>query len=388
MYIELHTSSAFSFLDGASLPETLVDRAAELGYPALALLDRDGVYGAPRFHKAALAAGIKPIVGCELTITKGRGPACSERDAFASSRRGLWRLPVLVESPEGYRNLCRLLTCMKIDAPKGEGALILDDLDGFTTGLVALAGRAALMGHRYGVGGLLDRLVGLFGRSQVYVELQRHLLRDEGIDNQALIALADAYHVPLVATNGVRFAVAEDRPLYDVQTCLRHKTTLDRAGRRLDRNAERYLKSPAAMTRLFRDQPDALAAAGDLADRLGYTMADSGLSVSRLSGADRRHDDLVPARHYRGRCPRALSPVSQTRPAADRARARSHRKDRSGWVFPDRVGPGELLPAAGHPRTGTWLGRQQRRLLQPGDHRGRSGWDGSALRAFSVGGAG
>ena len=263
MYIELHTSSAFSFLDGASLPETLVDRAAELGYPALALLDRDGVYGAPRFHKAALAAGIKPIVGCELTIAKGWGPAC-------------WRLPVLVESPEGYRNLCRLLTRMKLDAPKGEGALTLDDLDGFTTGLVALAGRAALMGHCYGVGGLLDRLVGLFGRSQVYVELQRHLLRDEGIDNQALIALADAYHVPLVATNGVRFAVAEDRPLYDVQTCLRHKTTLDRAGRRLDRNAERYLKSPAAMTRLFRDRPDALAAAGDLADRLGYTMADLG----------------------------------------------------------------------------------------------------------------
>ena len=276
MYIELHASSAFSFLDGASLPETLVDRAAELGYPALALLDRDGVYGAPRFHKAALAAGIKPIVGCELTIAKGWGPACAERDTLASSRRGLWRLPVLVESPEGYRNLCRLLTRMKLDAPKGEGVLTLDDLDGFTTGLVALAGRATLMGHRYGVGGLLDRLVGLFGRSQVYVELQRHLLRDEGIDNQALIALADAYHVPLVATNGVRFSVAEDRPLYDVQTCLRHKTTLDRAGRRLDRNAERYLKSPAAMTRLFRDRPDALAAAGDLADRLGYTMADLG----------------------------------------------------------------------------------------------------------------
>ena len=263
MYVELHASSAFSFLDGASLPETLVDRAAELGYPALALLDRDGVYGAPRFHKAALAAGIKPIVGCELTITKGWGPAC-------------WRLPVLVESPEGYRNLCRLLTRMKLDAPKGAGGLTLDDLDGFTTGLVALAGRVALMGHRYGVGGLLDRLVGLFGRSQVYVELQRHLLRDEGIDNQALITLADAYRVPLVATNGVRFAVAEDRPLYDVQTCLRHKTTLDLAGRRLDRNAERYLKSPAAMTRLFRDRPDALAAAGDLADRLGYTMADLG----------------------------------------------------------------------------------------------------------------
>ena len=271
MYIELHASSAFSFLDGASLPEALIDRAAELGYSALALLDRDGVYGAPRFHKAALAAGIKPIVGCELTIAKGWGHP-TPRPAVS----GLWRLPVLVESPEGYRNLCRLLTRMKIDAPKGEGVLTLEDLDGFTTGLVALAGRAALMGHRYGVGGLLDRLVGLFGRSQVYVELQRHLLRDEEIDNQTLIALADAYRVPLVATNGVRFAVAEDRPLYDMQTCLRHKTTLDRAGRRLTCNAERYLKSPAAMTRLFRDRPDALAAAGALADRLGYTMANLG----------------------------------------------------------------------------------------------------------------
>ena len=270
-YVELHTSSAFSFLDGASLPEALVDRAAELGYSALALLDRDGVYGAPRFHKAALAAGIKPIVGCELTITPPSF-ACSHGEL----RRGLWRLPVLVESQEGYRNLCRLLTRMKLDAPKGEGILTLDDLDGRTTGLVALAGRAALVGHRYGVGGLLDRLVGVFGQSQVYVELQRHLLRDEALDNQALIALADAYHVPLVATNGVRFAVTEDRPLYDVQTCLRHKTTLDRAGRRLACNAERYLKSPAAMTRLFRDRPDALRAASELADRLGYTMADLG----------------------------------------------------------------------------------------------------------------
>ncbi|MDP7691139.1 MAG: PHP domain-containing protein, partial [Vicinamibacterales bacterium] len=116
MYVELHASSAFSFFDGASLPEALVDRAADLGYPALALLDRDGVYGAPRFHKAALAAGIKPIVGCELTIAKGLGGA------------GCWRLPVLVESAEGYRNLCRLLTRMKLDAPKGEGVLTLDDL--------------------------------------------------------------------------------------------------------------------------------------------------------------------------------------------------------------------------------------------------------------------
>ena len=271
MYVELHASSAFSFLDGASLPETLIDRAAELEYPALALLDRDGVYGAPRFHKAARAAGIKPIVGCELTIAKGwKSP-----DVLAPVF-GLWRLPVLVESQKGYRNLCRLLTRLKLETPKGEGVLKLEDLDGFTAGLVAVVGRAALMGHRYGVGGLLDRIVGLFGRSQVYVELQRHLLRDEETDNQALVALAEAYRVPLVATNGVRFAGADDRPLYDVQTCLRHKTTLERAGRHLVCNSERYLKSPAAMTRLFRDRPEALTTAAELAARLDYTLDDLG----------------------------------------------------------------------------------------------------------------
>src|SRR6185437_10917094 len=140
MYLELHASSAFSFLDGASLPEALVDRAAALGYPALALVDRDGVYGVPRFHRAALAAGIRPIVGCELSMAEG------------------WHLPVLVESQEGYQNLCRLITRMKLRAPKGEGALALEELDGSTGGLVALAGQPLLDAGRHGVGGLLDRL--------------------------------------------------------------------------------------------------------------------------------------------------------------------------------------------------------------------------------------
>ena len=244
MYIELHASSAFSFLDGASLPEALVERAAELEYSALALLDRDGVYGAPRFHKAAMAAGIKPIIGSELTI---RANGANQGTRPQARPPVLWRLPVLVETQEGYRNLSRLLTRMKLRSPKGEGALGLEELDGYTTGLVAIVGRPALMGHRYGVGGVLDRVIGLFGQGQVYVELQRHLLRDEEHDNQALLAMASAYHVPVVATNGVRFANASDRPLYDVLTCIRHKTTLARAGRRLDQNAERYLKSPTMM---------------------------------------------------------------------------------------------------------------------------------------------
>ena len=279
MYVELHCASAFSFLQGASLPETLIERAATLGYTSLALLDADGVYGAPRFHKAAKQAGLKPIVGAELTIgdqipnPKSQNPKST---LTTNHQPPTWPLPVLVESQEGYRNLCRLITRMKMRAGKGEGALALEELDGSTAGLVALGGRPLLDASRYGVGGLLDRLVGLFGRRNVYVELQRHLQRDGEAGNAALDALARAYRVPVIATNGVRFAEPADRPLFDVLTCVRHKTTLDAGGRLLARNAERYLKSPEAMAQLFADRPEALAATASLAERLEYTMADLG----------------------------------------------------------------------------------------------------------------
>ena len=141
---------------------------------------------------------------------------------------------------------------------------------------MALPGRALLDAQHYGVGGLLDRLVGIFGRGHVHVDVQRHLLRDEESDNAALSQLAQAYRVPLAATNGVRFAAPGDRPLFDVLTCIHHRTTLDAAGRRLARNAERYLKTPEAMAQLFGDWPEALAGTEALAERLEYTMADLG----------------------------------------------------------------------------------------------------------------
>jgi len=283
MYIELHAASAFSFLQGASLPETLVERAAALGYPALALLDADGVYGAPRFHKAAKQAGIKAIIGAELTITGqwavGIRQPRTTRSLLTADRRQptkTWRLPVLIESTDGYRNLCRLVTRMKMRAAKGEGALALEEFEGYTTGLIALAGRPILDAAHYGVGGLLDRLVGLFGRGNVYVEMQRHLVRDEEAANVTLNSLARAFRVSIIATNDVRFAESSDRPLFDVLTCVHHKTTLDAAGRKLARNAERYLKSPEAMAQLFADRPAALAGTMALAERLEYTMADLG----------------------------------------------------------------------------------------------------------------
>src|SRR5258708_21770226 len=162
MYIELHASSAFSFLDGASLPEALVERAAALGYPALALLDRDGVYGAPRFHLAAKKAGLKAIIGAELTIAADRGARREARSADESLRTSplaprasdaIFKLPVLIESPQGYKNLCRLLTMAKLRAPKGEGVLTLAEIDGHTSGLIPPAGPARLSGPRFAAGG-------------------------------------------------------------------------------------------------------------------------------------------------------------------------------------------------------------------------------------------
>ncbi len=272
-YIELHAASAFSFLDGASTPEALVERAATLGYTSCALLDRDNISGIPRFHLAASAAGLRAIVGAELTIRAGGGEGGIWKTPHPPR---LWRLPVLVESAAGYKALCRLITRMKCGAAKGEGALGLDDLEGETAGLVALVGRAALITAHYGVGGLLDRVIGVFGAGNVYVELQRHHRRDDLADGQALMALASAYRVPVVATNGVRFATVDERPLFDVLTCVRHGTSLAKAGARLAVNAERVLKAPSAMADLFRDVPHAIQASCALADRLTYSMTDLG----------------------------------------------------------------------------------------------------------------
>ena len=208
MYIELHAASAFSFLQGASLPETLVERAAALGYPALALLDADGVYGAPRFHKAA-QQGRAARHHRRGADDRARGTGRRADRQPHGQPQLAWRLPVLVASAEGYRNLCRLVTRMKMRAAERAKARSRSrSSTASPPGSSRWPGRPLLDAQHYGVGGLLDRLVGLFGRGNVYVELQRHLLRDEESDNAALTQLAQAFRVPVVATNGVRFADA------------------------------------------------------------------------------------------------------------------------------------------------------------------------------------
>src|SRR5213594_2307162 len=265
MFIELHAQSAFSFLEGAEPPEAYAAAAARLEMPAVALCDRDGVYGAPRFTRAALNAGVKPIVGSELTLADGS------------------RLPLLVEDREGYQNLCRLITRMKLGAAKGAAAATLDDLTPYAAGLVCLTGGArGPLARRVGAGdvegarGVLERLVTIFGRSNCYVEIQRHLEREQERVLQGLVALARAAHVPLVATSQPLHARPEGRLLADVFTCVREKTDLDHAGRLLTVNGERRFRSGREMTRLFHDLPDALANTGELALRLGFTLKDLG----------------------------------------------------------------------------------------------------------------
>ncbi|HXD99244.1 MAG TPA: PHP domain-containing protein, partial [Candidatus Acidoferrum sp.] len=261
MFVELHAQSAFTFLDGAEQPETLANEAARLGMPAVALVDRDGVYGAARFHRAAEHAGVRALIGSELTLADGA------------------RLPVLVEDGDGYRNLCRLITRLKLGAPKGAGRVTLEDLEPYAGGLVCLTGGRhgplagdVARGDREGARRTLDRLAGIFGRDNCFVEVQRQLTRAQERDLTRLVMLAGAARLPLVASNQPLYARPGGRAVTDVFTCIREKTDLDHAGRRLTENGERDLKGGLEMAQRFRDLPEALANTGELAMRLAFTL--------------------------------------------------------------------------------------------------------------------
>ncbi|MEK6285281.1 MAG: error-prone DNA polymerase [Acidobacteriota bacterium] len=283
-YVELHARSAFSFLEGASLPEELASVCAELGGSAMALLDRDGVYGAPRFHMAAKKTGIKAHIGAEISVVLATGHA--SRITHHESPR-ITTLPLLVRNRAGYQNLCRLITLIKLRAPKhakpGEVAATLDELAEHAGGLTCLTGGDdGPLSHALGSGGLdeaarlTERLVDIFGRGNVQAELQRHFNREEESRNQALIEIARRLRLPLLATNGVCYASAARRQLADVLTCVRNHVQLEAAGRLLGRNSERYLKTASSMSKLFADLPQAIANTVELSSRLEFTLEDLG----------------------------------------------------------------------------------------------------------------
>src|ERR1041385_7415931 len=195
-YIELHARSAFSFLEGASVPEELAGACAQYQMPAMAIMDRNGVYGAPRFHMACKKTGVQAHIGSEITCTNGR------------------TYPLLVESREGYRNLCRLVTRMKMRAKKGEGSATPEELAEFARGLICITQHPD------------EELLSIFGSANLYAELQRHHHREEEAHTQAVIERARRLGIPLVATNGVAYTTPPQREMLDVFTCIRNKVTL------------------------------------------------------------------------------------------------------------------------------------------------------------------
>jgi error-prone DNA polymerase len=288
-YVELHSSSAFSFLEGASRPEDLVSRAKELELPAIALVDRDGVYGSPRFHMAAKSVGIRAHVGAEISV---EGFGDQARPPFwmpnSFSPRPV-RLPLLVENRTGYQNLCRLMTRYKLrEKEKGTGMATLEEIAEHAEGLVCLTGgeegvlAASLSnsGHDEARKNI-EKLTALFGKESVYVEIQRHCDPVEERRNQAAVRLAETLRLPLLATNGVRYARVAEREILDVFTCIRNHCKLETAGRLLERNDERHLRSTEEMMQLFSDLPEAIHNTCELSVRLGYTLAELGYEFPR-----------------------------------------------------------------------------------------------------------
>jgi len=245
-YIELHCHSNFSLLDGASHPEDLASRAADLGMPALALTDHNGLYGAIRFYKACLKAGIKPIIGAEMTLQGG------------------YHVTLLCKNNTGYSNLCRLITEAQLRCWKGNAVLDLESLAQHSGGLLCLSGC-----RRGEIANLIPseqpnkareaakRYIDIFGNEDFYIELENNLYPEDSHLCHALVKLARHLNLGYVATNNVHYAKRESHKLHDVLTCIKNRTTLDKC-QSLRLNSEFYLKSPKEMVPLFKDYPEAI----------------------------------------------------------------------------------------------------------------------------------
>jgi error-prone DNA polymerase len=293
-YVELHARSAFSFLEGASLPEAMVQQAANLALPGLALLDRDGLYGSPRLYTNAQKLGLRSHIGAEVSVDAfGQQVQPPSWQPHSIPSRPV-RLSLLCESQLGYKNLSLLISGYKLaQRTKGDGVASFRKVQQYAEGLVCLTGGdegpLAASLHRGGMDEgrkTIGQLMQTFGNKNVYVELQRHDICDQEARNQAAIALAREFHLPLLATNGVNMATAFEHEVLDVFTAIRHGCSLDDAGLLLQRNSKRHIRSAAEMTALFGDVPEAVSASGDLSDRLTFQMKDMGYEFPKYPVPD------------------------------------------------------------------------------------------------------
>ncbi len=256
-FCELHTRSAFSFLSSGSQPEGLIDRAAALGLHTVALLDRDTVSGAVRFHFEAKEKGIRPIIGSEITLEDGS------------------LLPLVPIDLNGYQNLSRLITTVKLRNKKGEHFATRKDIEQHSENLLCYTGGADGFMHnsiKAGRGQADLAWLKYVFEDRLYVELQRHHLRSEEAINQSLLGLAHKLKVPFFASNGPYYADKCDRQLFDVFTCIKNHCTIYDAGKLLSENGERYLKTHEQMTALFEDHPHAVDITSEIASRIKFSL--------------------------------------------------------------------------------------------------------------------
>ena len=255
-FVHLHVHSPFSFLDGAASVEDLVRRAAALDMPALALTDHDNVSGAVRFVQACREAGIKPIIGCELTLESG------------------FHLTVLAASPKGYANLCRLLTAAHLHNERGQPRTSWDSLLQYSEDLIVLSGcvkgeiAARIRERRYAEAErAARRYAAAFGRERFFLELQATELPGQLAVNRALAELAARIGVETVATGNVHYAVREQHPIHDVLRCIAAGVTVYDPHPSRPFNDQLYLIEPEEMRRRFAWLPRAVANAAAIAER-------------------------------------------------------------------------------------------------------------------------
>jgi error-prone DNA polymerase len=293
--IPLHVHSYFSLLRGASSVEDLVARAAELGYPALGLTDRDALYGAVRLGKACKEAGIHPVYGCELTLV-GSKVRISRGDAEDAEKTGeifsassaspreirtllpTTHLTLIAENQPGYANLCRLISAARRDRPKGEAALSFATLAEHAEGVIALSGprtgeipQLLLARRPLEAAAAADRYREVFG-DRFFLELQSHLLPDDDWLMAELAALGRAKGIELVATTDVHYARPDRRMLQDVLTCIRTRTTLAAPSAERLPNAGFGLEPPEELQRRFARYPEALAHTHRIAERCSVSL--------------------------------------------------------------------------------------------------------------------
>jgi len=295
-YLELHCHSGFSFLDGASHPEELVLRALELGYPALALTDHNGLYGAMEFARAAHDHGLQPITGAEVTLALDLpgvpagvdGLADEDPDTADPLRRGA-HMTLLAETPAGYASLCRLLSEAHLESPRGLPTLPLSRLLAGNEGLIALTGcrrgpLALAFEDAVQTAELIARrLLQAFGPRRLFVELQDNDVKGDGFRNRQLGRLADRLGIPVVATGNVHYHRVERARLQDVLVAIRTRSTLDGSHAARRPNHGFALAAPERVAQRFATRPDALRATLEIGERcasfdltrdLGYRFPD------------------------------------------------------------------------------------------------------------------